>query len=113
MSDSGGHITTAEAARQLYYSRNWVTVLLNRGELQGRQIEDGRWLVSIESVERLKQQRWHRQAKPDARHPYRCAIYGRAVWKCRHCSRANYGQSRVICRFCGGHRKKQPSRDID
>lgn len=48
------YISTTEAARRLGVSRPWVTVLINRGELEGYKINPRAWLVSLASVERLQ-----------------------------------------------------------
>lgn len=53
----GSEITLPAAARQLRQSwpRTWRQVLT--GELEGRQDENGKWLVKADSVERAKEAR--------------------------------------------------------
>ena len=49
MSEKLKELTTTEAARRLGIRLDYLTMLLRSGKLAGRK-EDGRWLVSAESV---------------------------------------------------------------
>lgn len=48
------YISTTEAARLLGVSRPWVTILINRGELEAVKLNPRAWLVNRASVERLQ-----------------------------------------------------------
>ncbi len=51
------YYTPADAARALGLSRRRVTQLLNEGTLEGRRLDNGRWIITAASVNALLKER--------------------------------------------------------
>ncbi|MDR7400553.1 MAG: helix-turn-helix domain-containing protein [Armatimonadota bacterium] len=54
---SGDLLTTGDVARALGLSPEYVRVLLKAGRLPAARTRSGRWVVTAEAVEQLRQQR--------------------------------------------------------